>query len=438
MTNNSQSVKQYVDIAALYNWDKNPRTVEREAIERLKKQLLKLGQYKPLIVCIENDRYIVLGGNMRLIAMRELAGDGKEEFLRVWISKVDAPTEQQKLEYALSDNDRAGKYDEEKLMDLVHEVPDLDLDGYTIDSRESYLLSDVADRYLQTEEDDFDADKEAEAIESPVSKRGDVFILGDHVLMCGDATSLEDSNKLMGGVKAQMVFTDPPYNVDYSGHGKKTSNKILNDKMDGGSFRTFLRDTFATYRIHVADDAPMYVCYADMNHRTFEDTLEENGFKTKAKIVWVKNIASMGWGDYRWKHEPILYASIEGKKVPFYGARKEYTVWEDKPTDQELLIEAKRLLQESEDEHGTTVWTVGRDGDYEHPTQKPLRLVEIALANSSKQGDCVLDLFGGSGSTLMACEQTGRACRTMELDPRYCDVIIGRWERFTGLKAVKQ
>jgi DNA modification methylase len=233
-----------------------------------------------------------------------------------------------------------------------------------------------------------------------------------------------------------MVFTDPPYNVDYSGKGKNTSNKILNDNMSEDIFRTFLTDTFASYRTAMKDDGAIYVCYASRTHREFEDALNANGFKVKAQIIWVKTQASFGWADYRWKHEPILYCSVEGKKVPFYGDRKQVTEWATKPTDAELLRVARQALEEEKRE-GTTVWKLSREQGYLHPTQKPLELIEIALKNSTQKGDKVLDLFGGSGSTLMACQQMERINFTMELDPKYVDVVKARWEKFTGLEAIK-
>lgn len=206
--------------------------------------------------------------------------------------------------------------------------------------------------------------------------------------------------------------------------------------MGEDAFRVFLKDTFASYRLALKDDAALYVCYASRTHREFEDALNANGYKVKAQIIWVKTLASMGWGDYRWKHEPILYCSFAGKRVPFYGDRKNYTEWVTKPTDMELLQTARAMLAE-EQRDSTSVWKLGRDTGYVHPTQKPLELIEIALKNSSQTGESVLDLFGGSGSTLMACQQMDRKCFTMELDPKYVDVIVARWEKFTNLKAIK-
>lgn len=426
--------KTYWPIDKLIGWSKNPRSTTPEDKERLKKQIRDLGVYKPLIVTIEVDRAVVLGGNMRLQALKEMHADNQAEYAEVWVSIVDAKDDKTRLEYALSDNDRAGKYEEKQLFDLIQAYQDFDTSLYSIDSRTAYSLEDLVDRYTETEEDEFDADKEAAKITNPVSKPGMIYQLGEHRLMCGSATNPDHVLALTGGVLADMAFTDPPYNVDYSGRGKKTSNKIMNDNMGGSQFLAFLSDTFASYRLALAESAPMYVCYASRTHREFENALEANGYKVKNQIIWSKAVASMGWGDYRWKHEPILYCSVEGKKVPFYGDRKQYTTWEKEPTDAELLLAARQMLEQEEDA-GITVWSLNRDSGYVHPTQKPIALIEIALKNSSKPGDYVLDLFGGSGSTLMACEQLDRVCYTLELDPKYCDVIVARWEKFTNQKA---
>lgn len=424
-------------IKKLVNWKRNPRVIDELGKARLKAQILKFKQYKPLLVCFDdNDFGIVLGGNMRLQCMLELVNDGHAEFEQVWISIVQAPSDKLKLEYALSDNDSAGKYDEVSLVGMVAEIPDFDMSGYHIDTGYSMDLAELADKYRDTKEDDFDAEKEASNIVTPISTVGTVWQLGEHRLMCGSATDIENINTLMGGVRADMSFTDPPYNVAYSGRGKDTSNTILNDDMGESDFRSFLGLTFNSYRLALKDDAALYVCYASRTHREFEDALNGNNFKVKSQIIWVKTVASMGWGDYRWKHEPILYCSKEGKKVPFYGDRKQYTEWITKPTDIELLQTARMMLEE-EQKDGTTVWKLSREGSYVHPTQKPLELIEIALKNSSQKGEVVLDLFGGSGSTLMACQQMERVCYTMELDPRYVDVIVNRWEKFTNQKAIK-
>jgi DNA modification methylase len=259
-----------------------------------------------------------------------------------------------------------------------------------------------------------DEDQAPEVEDNPVTKLGDVWVLGKHRLMCGDSTSIEQAEKLMDGVKADMVFTDPPYNVAYEGRGEKNKlGKIKNDDMSDESFEQFCRDVFATYHAVMKPLACIYVCHPDSQtgpKLAFEKTFGEL-FKKASTLIWVKQSAGMGWQDYRAQHEPILYGWKEG------GSGKHFYCG---------------------DRSKTTVWQIGRDAQasYVHPTQKPVALPEEAIKNSSKGEDVVLDLFGGSGSTLIACEKTGRINRSMELDPKYCDVIIKRWQDFTGKQAV--
>ena len=211
---------------------------------------------------------------------------------------------------------------------------------------------------------------------------------------------------------ADMVFTDPPYNVAYEGRGANDLGAIKNDDMSDEQFEQFLRDVFASYFESMRELAPIYVCHPDSGtgpKMAFEKTFAER-FRKSSTLIWCKQSAGMGWQDYRAQHEPILYGWKEGKGSHYYCG----------------------------DRSKTTVWQIGRDAQasYVHPTQKPVALPGEAIANSSKPGDTVLDLFGGSGSTLVACEQTGRVNRSMELDPKYCDVIIRRWQQYTGQRAV--
>lgn len=233
-----------------------------------------------------------------------------------------------------------------------------------------------------------------------------------------------------------MVFTDPPYNIAYSGRGKSTSNTIKNDDMSEADFRVMLTSWFAQYQRAMKPTGALYTCYASRTHREFEDALNATGFEVRNQIIWVKKVASMGWGDYRWKHEPILYAHQKGTSLDFFGDRKQYTEWTEEMSDEELLKHVKAMVTKDE-EGGSTVWRLHRDSKYDHPTQKPIKLVSIAIRNSSKRDDIVLDLFGGSGSTLIAAEGLSRTCYTMELDPKYVDVIIKRYEKLTEQKAKK-
>lgn len=254
--------------------------------------------------------------------------------------------------------------------------------------------------------------------------------------MCGDSTLKKDVNTLMEGVTATMAFTDPPYNVNYSGSGKKTKNTILNDNMDSQNFYAFLHDSFAQLRRVIAKNAAVYICFSQTTHLEFQKALEDNGFHVKSEIIWVKPSATMGWQEYRHRYEPIFFAyKNKDERPPFYGDRRNTSAWkfeDDMTADEKVELAEQILSMWNED---SDVWEVGRENvaDYEHPTTKPVKLPAKAILNNSKKGDVVLDLFGGSGSTMSACEQTERVPFIMELDPRYCDVIRKRyWKLKTG------
>jgi len=373
-------------------------------------------------VTIDTDNTIV-AGHQRVRAMIAMGKQNEEIEVRVPERKL---TPQEFKQYLLISNKVTGEFDEDMLAEFDKELlADVGWESKEIDK----IFSDDG-------EDGIDGDKEAAKIDQPTAKLGDVYELGRHRLMCGDSSKVDDVEKLMGGGQADMVFTDPPYNVNYSGRGKITSNTIQNDNMDEQSFRKMLGEWFASYKRSMKPEAPMYCCYASRTHREFEDALNDNGFEVRNQIIWVKKVASMGWGDYRWKHEPILYCHQVGAKMPFYGDRKQYTEWTEEMTDEELLKHVKAMVTK-EEEGDSTVWRLHREMKYDHPTQKPIKLVSIAIRNSSKRGDIVLDLFGGSGSTLIAAEQLNRNAYIMELDPKYVDVIIMRFEKLTGQKAVK-
>jgi DNA modification methylase len=236
---------------------------------------------------------------------------------------------------------------------------------------------------------------------------GDLWILGRHRLLCGDSTSIDATERLMGGAKADLIVTDPPYNVAYEG---KTTDAltIQNDKMGTSDFYQFLLDAYTNYFTIAKDGASIYVFHADTEGVNFRKALVDSGFKLSQCCVWVKQTMVIGRQDYHWQHEPILYGWKPSGSHNWYSDRSQTTIWQfDRPMR-----------------------------STEHPTMKPIALVEYPILNSSKAGDIVADLFGGSGSTLIACEKNARACRTMELDSRYCDVIVKRWQDFTGKEAV--
>lgn len=375
-------------LAKVKPWEDNPRTIAPGELERLKRQIEKLGMYKPLIVHLDGT---IIGGNMRYKALKEMG------VTEVGVSIVDAPTDDIKLEYALSDNDQAGTYDESKLVKLV-QFTGIELDTFKVNLGEPMSLQMLLDRSKEpAEEDDAPAAAEGE----PESKLGEIYELGRHRLMCGDATDDTMVDALMGGVKADMVFTDPPYGVDYVGKTNKAL-KIENDKLDEGQFYDLLFLSLRNAKASCKSGASIYVCHADSAGLVFRQAFIDAGWDLKQCIIWVKQTMVMGRQDYQWKHEPILYGWAKGGSHYFIDDRTQTTVWNfDRPT---------------------------RSTD--HPTMKPVALIDRAIRNSSKGDDIVLDLFGGSGSTLIAAEKSGRTCYMMELDPRYCDVVRKRYEAF--------
>ncbi len=276
---------------------------------------------------------------------------------------------------------------------------EMDLQPFFTDKELSEL---IPESFQATGEEDDVPDAPAE----PVTKPGDLIILGDHRLLCGDSTVITDVERLMDGEKADMNWTDPPYNVAYEG-GTKDALRIQNDSMNSEAFHQFLRDAFVSALLVTKPGASIYVAHADMEGLNFRSAFTSAGWSLRSCLVWAKNSLVLGRGDYQWIHEPILYGWKPGAAHVWYGDRKQTTLLEfDRPSRSP-----------------------------EHPTMKPVPLIEYCIGNSSKRGDRILDLFGGSGSTLIACENTTRKAYLMELDPRYCDVIVARWETATGKKA---
>lgn len=268
-------------------------------------------------------------------------------------------------------------------------------------------IEDVAEEEEPQEATEDDFDEATEEIEAKV-KFGEVWQLGEHRLMCGDSTKEECIKKLMGEEKAEMWLTDPPYNVAYEGKTKEKL-KIDNDNMSSNVFRAFLVSAFVGARDVLCEGASFYIWFASREHINFEGALNDVGLFARQELVWAKNVMVLGRQDYQWKHEPCLYGWKEGRSHRWFNDRSQTTILEfNKPS---------------------------RNG--EHPTMKPIPLFAYLIKNSSKEGDLVLDNFGGSGTTLIACEQLNRKCRMMEFDPHYCDVIIARWEKLTGKKAEK-
>ena len=390
---------QKINIEKLKAAEYNPRKdlkPEDEEYQKIKRSILEFGYVAPIIV---NADMTVIGGHQRLKVLKEL---GYEE---VECNIVDLnKTKEKALNIAL--NKITGEWDNSKLEELLAELKETDIDmdmtGFTFDEVDN-ILKDIEG----SKEDDFDLDQALNEIEEPTTRPGDIWILGKNRLMCGDSTQKENVLRLMDKQEADMLLTDPPYNVDYEG---KTIDalKIENDNMTSTEFYNFLLDSFRNMFEVTKCGSSVYVFHADTEGLNFRNAFNAVGFKLAQCLVWVKNTFVMGRQDYQWRHEPILYGWKEGAGHYFINDRKQSTVLEfDKPTR-----------------------------NAEHPTMKPIDLLVYLIKNSSKENDLILDLFGGSGSTLIAAEQVKRRCYTMELDPKYCDVIVKRWELLTGEKAV--
>lgn len=387
--------------ADLIPYAKNSRTHSEEQIAQIAASIKEFGFTNPIIIDETNG---IIAGHGRILAAQKL------KIKEVPCVQVTGWTDAQKRAYVIADNKLAlnAGWDEKMLAlefdDLQALGFDLSLTGFSAD--EILALKPLEEVVGLTDEDAV-----PEAPVQPVTIAGDIWILGDHRLMCGDSTDAGSVALLMDGQKADMVFTDPPYNVAYSGRGQNNLGAIKNDDMSDNDFEQFCRDVFSCYHDSMKPLACIYVCHTDSQSApklAFEKTFAEK-FKKSSTIIWLKQSAGMGWQDYRSQHEPILYGWKDGKGKHFFCG----------------------------DRTKTTVWKIGRDAQssYVHPTQKPVALPEEAINNSSKGEDTILDLFGGSGSTLIACEKLGRRALLMELDPKYCDVIIKRWQDFTGKKA---
>lgn len=423
----------------------NPRKITQSQLDALGKSLIVFGDLSGIVYNQRTGN--VVGGHQRLkcipldaiiekinlskisktgtISEGNIIFNGEKYVYR----EVDWDESKEKAAN-IAANKHGGDFDDQLLTEVLCALReaefDLNLTGFN--QRE-------VDKLLQFEGGITDDDQIPNISENSITGNGDLYSLGNHYLLCGDATKKEDVGRLMNGKKAGMIFTDPPYNVNYIGRGKKTNRKIENDDQTEKSFCVFLEKVFYNYKNILSQSGAMYCCYASKTHRQFEDSLNKSNFEIRNQIIWVKLLASLGWGDYQWKHEPIFYCHLKGNNLLFYGDRKQYTIWDEKKTDKELLKIIKSEIIRQED-GVSTVWRFGREHNYSHPTQKPIQLVEKAIFNSSERNDIVVDLFLGGGSTLIAAEKTGRICYGMEIDKYYCDVIVKRWEDYTGKKAI--
>lgn len=384
---------QLIPLGKLVPYVNNARTHSPEQLAKLRSSLREFGFINPVI--IDRD-FNVIAGHGRIVAAKE---EGITEVPCVF---VDYLTEAQKKAYILADNRMAldAGWDEELLRIEIESLQGADFDVSLTGFGEDEIADLFAgDSEKDVKDDDFDLSAALE--KAAFVERGDIWTVGRHRLMCGDATSAEDVSALMDGKKANLIVTDPPYNVAFkSGSGLS----IQNDSMGNGEFYTFLYNSFQNMAEHLEKGGAAYVFHADTEGLNFRKAFVDAGFHLAGVCIWVKNSLVLGRSDYQWQHEPVLYGFLKNGKHPWYSDRKQTTIWNyDKP---------KR--------------------NKNHPTSKPLDLLGYPICNSSQENAIVLDTFGGSGSTMMACEQTNRICHMMELDEKYASVILRRYVEDTG------
>jgi len=382
-----------IKIDALIPADYNPRKDLKPGdpeYEKLKCSVEQFGYVEPVIWNKATGR--VVGGHQRIKVLKELwltelecvvveLDDDKEKALNIALNKI------------------SGEWDKEKLALLITDLQgadfDISLTGFEPAEIDDLFKGSMKDRI---KDDDFDVD--AELQKPAISRLGDLWSLGRHRLVCGDSTKAETFGLLMNGAKANLVVTDPPYNVDYKG----AAGKIKNDNLKDDTFHQFLLDSFINMEAAMADDASIYVFHADTEGLNFRKAFSEAGFYLSGTCIWKKQSLVLGRSPYQWQHEPVLFGWKKKGTHQWYTGRKETTIWEfDKPKK-----------------------------NSDHPTMKPIALIAYPIMNSSMSNTLVLDPFGGSGSTLIACEQTDRSCSTIELDEKYCDVIIKRFIEQVG------
>ncbi|MFS9357346.1 site-specific DNA-methyltransferase [Streptococcus mitis] len=373
---------------AAYNPRKKLKKGDKE-YEKIKQSLLKFGYVDPIIV---NKDLTVIGGHQRLTVLKDLDYETAKCVI------VDLPKEDEKaLNIAL--NKITGQWDDALLADLLLDLQEsdfnLDLTGFEPPEIDE-ILSNVHDKELS--EDEFDVEEELK--KPTVSRHGDIWQLGKHRVICGDSTKAETYKQLLDDRKANLVVTDPPYNVDV----EETAGKILNDNMSDGDFYQFLLSMFTQVENHMEDDASIYVFHADTEGLNFRKAFKDAGFYLSGCCIWKKNSLVLGRSPYQWQHEPCLYGWKKKGRHQWFSDRKQTTIWEyDRPKSSK-----------------------------DHPTMKPIQLMAYPIQNSSMRGTIVLDPFLGSGSTLIAADQTGRVCYGIELDEKFVDVIVKRYIEVTG------
>lgn len=411
----------YLSVNDLKPYERNSRLHQKKDIDAIKQSIRSFGFSDPIGIWGKDNT--VVEGHGRLQAAKEL---GIETVPTI---RLDFLTDEERREYGIMHNKTAelSSWDFEMLQEELAELEGLK--DFCVDWA-------IPAAEPVAEEDDYDEPLTT----NPTSEVGDVYQLGAHKLVCGDSTDSSVINLLMGGKKADLLLTDPPYNVDYTG-GTEERLKIANDSLPDAEFRQFLTAAFTAAKTAIKPGGAFYIWHADSEGLNFRLACREAGLCVRQALIWNKNSLVLGRQDYQWKHEPCLYGWVDGGAHYFCPDRTNTTVIDESEIDIDKLkkTEMRELLHQLLDtKEPTTVINIDKPTRNDlHPTMKPVKLMAKLIGNSSRNGEIVLDTFGGSGSTLIAAEQLGRVCFMTELDPVYVDRIIDRWERFTGQKAVK-
>jgi len=429
-----------IETAALVPYARNARTHPEWQVAQIAASISEFGFTNPILI----------GADLTIIAGHgRLAGALRLGMAKVPCIRLAHLTEDQRRALVIADNKIAENsgWDEDLLREELQALEDaaFDLDVLGFSDEELGRLLDYLPDDDSPPPGTGDPDHVPDAPVIHVSAPGNIWIMGKHRLICGDSTSLVDVEALCAGESIDCCWTDPPYNVNYEG----SAGKIQNDNMEASEFRRFLVSAFSVAAAVMRPGAPIYVAHADTEGLNFRKAFADAGFKLSGCLVWVKPSLVLGRSDYQWRHEPILYGWKRGAAHQWFGGRANTTVIEREAEsirimedgtlqirvgDQTVVVEGQNMSMRAVDQSVIRCAKPARNG--EHPTMKPVQLVAGMLENSSKPGDLVLDLFGGSGSTLIACETLGRCARLVELDPKFADVIVRRWQEFTGGRAI--
>ena len=417
--------KDTLPLSALTEFQGGLKKRTDDDLAKIERSIKQYGFATPFFVWKHEGKNKVLDGHGRLQTLKAMKTRG-EEIANLPVVYIDLPNEEAAKNLLLRICSTYGEMTAESVAEF--------LDGLKIDLDDIKLPDGLLDLSLMQERNDTKDDDEAPVVitdEPPISKAGEIYELGDHKLICGDSTETDTIALIMGDSKADLILTDPPYNVNYTG-GTSEKLKIINDNKSSAEFMQFLTKAFSSMFTEAKAGAAFYIFYAHTRGKEFVNALSNAGYSPREILIWVKNTFTLSYADYKWKHEPIMYGWKDGASHNFYGAINHSTVFDkkkdiEKMTKEELKLELKRIEDSTPQD---IIYEKKPLRNAEHPTMKPVELLATLIKNSTKADDIVLDTFAGSGSTLIASAKTGRIARLVELDPHYCDVIRRRWTKW--------